>query len=157
MGRLAIVFAVLVIGGVLALPAAAITDGQPDNDGHPYVGLMVAQDASGNPLWRCSGTLLSADGLPHRGTLHRGTRSEGEIWFAAGPIPTDPNYKSVASGRHGLRQRGGDGISLSRRYRWHRAYASELRSRRVLPLRPRRRRLSTTPSCRTTYGAAAQA
>jgi secreted trypsin-like serine protease len=36
-----------------------ITDGQDDNNGHPYVGLMVAQDANGDPLWRCSGTLLS--------------------------------------------------------------------------------------------------
>jgi hypothetical protein len=35
---------------------------------HPFVGLMVAQDAGGNPLWRCSGTLFYA--LPHRRTLH---------------------------------------------------------------------------------------
>jgi hypothetical protein len=39
--------------------AAAITDGQLDGNGHPYVGLMVAQDASGAPLWRCSGALMS--------------------------------------------------------------------------------------------------
>src|SRR5438094_2078676 len=38
--------------------AGAITDGLPDGNGHPYVGLMVAQDSSGTPLWRCSGTLL---------------------------------------------------------------------------------------------------
>jgi hypothetical protein len=40
-------------------PAGAISDGEPDGEWHPYVGLMVAQDGAGNPLWRCSGTLLS--------------------------------------------------------------------------------------------------
>ena len=37
-------------------PAAAVTDGELDGNGHPYVGLMVAQTADGTPLWRCSGT-----------------------------------------------------------------------------------------------------
>jgi len=40
-------------------PAFAVTDGDLDGNTHPYVGLMVAQDAKGTPLWRCSGTLLS--------------------------------------------------------------------------------------------------
>ena len=101
MGRLAIVFAVLVIGGVLALPAAAITDGQPDNDGHPYVGLMVAQDASGNPLWRCSGTLLSSTVYLTAGHCTEAPAARAEIWFASGPIPTDSNYTSVAAGGTG--------------------------------------------------------
>ena len=35
-----------------AAPASAVTDGEPDGDGHPFVGLMVAKDADGNPLWR---------------------------------------------------------------------------------------------------------
>ena len=43
-----------------ASPAGAVTDGAPDGDGHPYVGLMVAKDKDGAPLWRCSGTLLSS-------------------------------------------------------------------------------------------------
>ncbi len=38
--------------------AAAITNGQPDNGRHPYVGLLVF-DVDGAPAWRCSGTLLS--------------------------------------------------------------------------------------------------
>lgn len=29
--------------------ASAVTDGEEDGDGHPHVGLMVAQDAAGNP------------------------------------------------------------------------------------------------------------
>jgi V8-like Glu-specific endopeptidase len=40
--------------------ASAVTDGELDGNRHPYVGLMVAQDAKGNPLWRCSGTLLNS-------------------------------------------------------------------------------------------------
>jgi len=50
--------------GALAIglvPAGAITNGTPDGEGHPYVGLMVAYaDANATqPLWRCSGTLMS--------------------------------------------------------------------------------------------------
>ena len=35
---------------LMVVPAMAITDGELDGNGHPYVGLMVAQDADGNPL-----------------------------------------------------------------------------------------------------------
>lgn len=41
-----------------ASPAAAIRYGEPDDGEHPYVGLMIADDAEG-PAWRCSGTLVS--------------------------------------------------------------------------------------------------
>ena len=37
--------------------ASAITNGQPDGNRHPYVGLIVFDDAEG-PAWRCSGSLL---------------------------------------------------------------------------------------------------
>lgn len=44
-----------------ATAAGAITrGGAPDAGEHPYVGLMVAHDEDGDPLWRCSGTLLSS-------------------------------------------------------------------------------------------------
>ena len=42
----------------LALPAAAVTNGTPDGNRHPYVGLIVFDDANG-PAWRCTGALLS--------------------------------------------------------------------------------------------------
>ena len=35
-----------------------MTNGEPDNGRHPYVGLIVFDDADG-PAWRCSGALLS--------------------------------------------------------------------------------------------------
>jgi hypothetical protein len=47
---------------VLALgagSAAAITNGQPDGDDHPYVGLLVFDSEPGAPAWRCSGALIA--------------------------------------------------------------------------------------------------
>src|SRR5262245_29995255 len=66
-----------------ASPAAAITDGQLDGNGHPYVGLMVAQDASGTPLWRCSGTLLDSRHFLTAGHCTEAPAAHVEIWFAA--------------------------------------------------------------------------
>ncbi|MGB7818672.1 MAG: trypsin-like serine protease [Ornithinibacter sp.] len=52
------VAAIVMLG--LAQPAGAITKGgELDEGDHPYVGLMVAKNADGDPLWRCSGTLIS--------------------------------------------------------------------------------------------------
>lgn len=67
----------------LAIPAGAVTDGQLDGNGHPYVGLMVAQDADGNPLWRCSGTLLSATLFLTAGHCTEAPAAHVEIWFDA--------------------------------------------------------------------------
>lgn len=48
---------------LVAVPASAVTDGEPDGGQHPYVGIVVfySQDADGTlvPEWRCSGTILS--------------------------------------------------------------------------------------------------
>jgi hypothetical protein len=72
--------AVAVLMGSVA-PAHAITDGELDGDGHPFVGLMVAQDAAGNPLWRCSGTLLSATVFLTAGHCTESPAAHVEIWF----------------------------------------------------------------------------
>jgi hypothetical protein len=64
-------------------PAGAITDGALDGNGHPYVGLMVAQDAKGNPLWRCSGTLLSSRLFLTAGHCTESPAAHVEIWFDA--------------------------------------------------------------------------
>jgi secreted trypsin-like serine protease len=61
----------------------AITDGELDGTRHPYVGLMVAQDASGTPLWRCSGTLLSETVFLTAGHCTEAPAAHAEIWFAA--------------------------------------------------------------------------
>jgi hypothetical protein len=66
---------------VMVAPAAAVTDGELDGNGHPYVGLMVAQDADGNPLWRCSGTLLSPTVFLTAGHCTEAPAAHVEIWF----------------------------------------------------------------------------
>ena len=62
---------------------AQVTDGTLDGDDHPYVGLMVAQDADRKPLWRCSGTLLSPTIFLTAGHCTEAPAAHAEIWFAA--------------------------------------------------------------------------
>jgi trypsin len=83
------VVAALVIG---TTGAQAITNGQPDNGAHPYVGLMVALDENGVPLWRCSGSLLSSTVFLTAGHCTTAPADHIEIWFDEGPILTDPVY-----------------------------------------------------------------
>ena len=65
-------------------PAHAITaGGQLDGNAHPYVGLMIAQDAAGNPLWRCSGTLISPRLYLTAGHCTEAPAAHVEIWFEA--------------------------------------------------------------------------
>jgi secreted trypsin-like serine protease len=76
-------FSAIALFAVGANPAGAITNGQLDNNGHPYVGLMVAQDASGEPLWRCSGTLLSPTLFLTAGHCTEVPAAQVQIWFDA--------------------------------------------------------------------------
>ena len=78
---LIVVFAVLAIMLGIVGVAAAITDGELDGDGHPMVGLMVAQDADGNPLWRCSGTLISPTLYLTAGHCTEAPAAQAQIWF----------------------------------------------------------------------------
>lgn len=80
---LAALTAIAVLLVVTVVPAAAVTDGDLDGNGHPYVGLMVAQDADGTPLWRCSGTLLSSRLFLTAGHCTDAPAAHVEIWFAA--------------------------------------------------------------------------
>ncbi len=63
--------------------ATAISDGTPDGDGHPFVGLMVAQAADGTPLWRCSGTLIAPTIFLTAGHCTESPAAHAEIWFDA--------------------------------------------------------------------------
>ncbi len=79
--------AALALVGVVALmaitvaPAAAITDGSLDGTAHPFVGLMVADDADGTPLWRCTGTLISATVFLTAGHCTEAPAARATIWF----------------------------------------------------------------------------
>ena len=92
--------AALVLG---VAPAHAITNGDLDGTRHPYVGLMVAQTAKGEPLWRCSGTLLSPTIFLTAGHCTEAPAERVEIWFDADvehyiPLNGYP-YRGDASGK----------------------------------------------------------
>ena len=76
------------IGGLVAATAlltmadtaSAIRWGEPDNGEHPYVGIMVALDDAGQPMFRCSGTLVDADTFLTAGHCTYGV-DRAEVWF----------------------------------------------------------------------------
>lgn len=80
---LTFIAALVLVLGAGSAPSSAITNGELDGNGHPYVGLMVAQTAAGEPLWRCSGTLLSATLFLTAGHCTEAPAEHVEIWFAA--------------------------------------------------------------------------
>ena len=51
--------AVSVLMVVLPTAANAITNGQPDGNAHPFVGMLAFYDESGTYMHRCTGTLMS--------------------------------------------------------------------------------------------------
>ncbi len=89
---LVLVAAAAVALTVSAVPAGAVTDGELDNGRHPHVGLMVAHDAQGFPLWRCSGTAMTNLLYLTAGHCTEAPAAHVEIWFADGPIATDLDY-----------------------------------------------------------------
>ena len=95
-GKFLTVLFVFVLLIVSVTPAAAITDGEQDGEGHPYVGLMVAKDVDGNPLWRCSGTLISSTVFLTAGHCTEDPAVSATIWLEAdvqalGYDLSDPN------------------------------------------------------------------
>jgi hypothetical protein len=64
--------------------AYAITNGQPDGDAHPYVGLLVFDielpDGSQVPAWRCSGALIAPDVVLTAGHCTDGAVA-ARVWF----------------------------------------------------------------------------
>jgi len=105
MKKTLIALVAVLAAAVIALPASAITDGAPDGDAHPYVGLMVAQDSKGTPLWRCSGTLISPTVFLTAGHCTEAPAVHAEIWFDAdveSGIPGNgyPNTGEVGGATH---------------------------------------------------------
>jgi hypothetical protein len=85
------VFIALALLAVTVGIAGAITNGQPDGDAHPYVGLLVFdvydEDLEMNvPAWRCSGALIAPDVVLTAGHCTNGAVA-ARIWMDEGPIP----------------------------------------------------------------------
>ncbi|WP_206044669.1 trypsin-like serine protease [Gemmatimonas groenlandica] len=59
-----------------------VKNGALDGVAHPQVGLMVAKDADGTPMWRCSGTLISPTVYLTAGHCTSGATTV-EVWFTA--------------------------------------------------------------------------
>ena len=82
-GTLAIVLALVMLFSTIGF-ASAITNGQPDGDNHPYVGLVVFDvlDAKGDqvPSHRCSASLLTPTVVLTAGHCTDGTVA-ARIWF----------------------------------------------------------------------------
>ena len=92
----------LTVAGILTLMASAgveaIKYGTPDGNGHPYVGLVVFDDVDGNPLWRCSGTLLSPRVFLTAGHCTEAPAARATIWFESNVIRNDPQFGYPSGG-----------------------------------------------------------
>jgi hypothetical protein len=101
---LALVTAML-LAVTAAVPASAITNGTPDGDDHPYVGILVFDtlvEGTPTPSWRCSGSLISPTVVLTAGHCTDGAVA-ARVWFAedvtyaAVPFPLYP-YGGAGSG-----------------------------------------------------------
>jgi hypothetical protein len=94
---LVVVFLLLSVTAVLG-----ITNGQPDGDNHPYVGLLVFDYAPGTPGWRCSGALIAPNLVLTAGHCTDGAVA-ARVWFLPDvsydvvPFPLYP-YGGAGSG-----------------------------------------------------------
>lgn len=103
MRRLSVVLGLVVVLLVGSIGmAGAITNGQPDGDDHPYVGLLVFDAAPGVPAWRCSGALIAPNVVLTAGHCTDGAVA-ARVWFQedvtydAVPFPLYP-YGGPGSG-----------------------------------------------------------
>jgi hypothetical protein len=84
----AVVLALVLLLGT-AVVASAITNGQPDGDDHPYVGLLIfdvhVPGVGTFPAWRCSGALIAPDVVLTAGHCTDGAVA-ARIWMDEGPI-----------------------------------------------------------------------
>jgi V8-like Glu-specific endopeptidase len=76
-----------------ALPAAAITNGRPDGNGHPSVGGLVAEQAYSDGTWTyCSGTLIAPSVFLTAAHCGEGEGEQVRITFDTAYQDGDPVY-----------------------------------------------------------------
>ena len=81
-----VIASILALALVLSLVgvASAITNGQPDGDAHPYVGLLVfdvyVPDVGNVPAWSCSGALIAPNVVLTAGHCTDGAAA-ARVWF----------------------------------------------------------------------------
>jgi hypothetical protein len=78
------VFIALALLAVTVGIAGAITNGEPDGDAHPYVGLLVFEDWNEDGVviaaWRCSGALIAPNVVLTAGHCTEGAEA-ARVWF----------------------------------------------------------------------------
>ena len=77
--KIIILFVLLIVFVVAVTTVSAITNGVPDGDNHPYVGLLVF-DVGGFPTWRCSGSLIAPNVVLTAGHCTFGADG-ARVWF----------------------------------------------------------------------------
>jgi hypothetical protein len=102
--------ALTVIAGVsVAAPASAITDGQPDGNGHPNVGGLVADQAYSDGTWTyCSGTLISPKVFLTAAHCDNGGNERVRVTFSPAYQPGDPTYAGTFHGDPRFSQKQSD-------------------------------------------------
>lgn len=75
---------VVVLSVVLAGSAMAITNGQPDGDNHPYVGIALGP-ATGGGFWVCSAAAISPTVLVTAAHCFEGP----DVWVTFDEVPTN--------------------------------------------------------------------
>lgn len=70
------------------MSTGAIQNGQPDENDHPYVCMVVFYDACYTPLWRTTGVLVSPDVVVTAGHGTYGT-SYASVWFESDINPNN--------------------------------------------------------------------
>ncbi len=83
-----VIFAFILAAGVQ--PAAAITGGELDGEGHPNVGLMIA-DIDGEPQWRCTGALIAPRVFLTAGHCVGDGATAARVWFDS-DLTGNPDY-----------------------------------------------------------------
>ncbi len=80
MKRVSFLAILVLVLALSVIPAAAITGGELDGDGHPNVGLMIA-DIDGEPQWRCSGTRIEPRVFLTAGHCVGDGANGARVWF----------------------------------------------------------------------------
>lgn len=90
MKRILIVAILFLVAVMVVQPALAITGGELDGEGHPNVGLMMA-DIDGEPQWRCTGTLIAPRVFLTAGHCVGDGATAARVWFES-DLTDNPDY-----------------------------------------------------------------